>query len=111
MRRLRGGDAQASFALALLGARAGVRVGVRAVGHAHDDRAPALGGEVAVAELGHRQELVQVVAFHHRAQIWSLRAVGVDIRDVAVVALLDESPVVAADVRAVAGSLARETLS
>jgi hypothetical protein len=30
---------------------------------------------------------------------------------VAVVALLDESPVVAADVRAVAGSLARKTLS
>ena len=102
-----------------LGRGGGTRLGdsgrergvVRAVAHAHHDRAAPLGGEVAVAQLREREKLVEVVALHDGDEVGTAPPVGLEVGDVAVVPLLDVSPVVAADVRAVARGFPRQALS
>ena len=95
---------------ARLGDGGGERGAVRALAHAHHHRAATLGGEVAVAQLREREKLVEVVALHDGDEVGTAPPVGLEVGDVAVVALLDVSPVVAADVRAVARGFPRQAL-
>ena len=103
LRLSRGGGAR-------LGDGGGERGAVRALAHAHHHRAATLGGEVAVAQLREREKLVEVVALHDGDEVGTAPPVGLEVGDVAVVALLDVSPVVAADVRAVARGFPRQAL-
>ena len=89
-----------------------VRVSIRVcpVRHRHHYCASSFCREITVTKLSHRQELIQVVPLHHASQIWFFASIWVEISDVPVVSLLDEPPVVTADVRAVAFGFSCETL-